>query len=190
MPDPENSRSRFVPRGRSGFVLAAAALLALGGVTGAAVMAQTRPSVSMAPVKPVAIVSLSSAEIVTVRGRVAEIYGNKFVLDDGSGRALVETGPEGDRRALVTTGAAVTVQGRFERGSVHAAFLVGPDGKVLALGPLMGPPHGRHDGPDRGPGAPPPPPRGAEGVAPPPPPSNTSDSANPAPPAPAASQED
>ncbi|MET0934969.1 MAG: hypothetical protein ABWX83_03215, partial [Luteibacter sp.] len=177
MHNDENPRPRFLPRGRAGLALVAAGLLALGGVTGAAVMAQTRPSISMAPAKPIAIRSLSSAGIVTIRGRVAEGYGNKFVLDDGTGRALIETGPEGDQRALVATGAPVTVQGRFERGSVHAAFLVGPDGKVLALGPLAGPPHGPHDGPDRGPGAPPLPPRGADGKAPPPPPSITSDTA-------------
>lgn len=149
-----------------------AGLLALGGATGAVVMSQTRPSVSMAPATPVAIRSLSSTGIVTVRGRVAEMYGNKFVMEDSTGRALIDTGREGDDRQLVTTGEPITVQGRFERGFIHASFLVGPDNKVTALGPLAGPPHGPPDGPDRGPGAPPPPPPPppADGKAPPPPP--------------------
>jgi hypothetical protein len=133
-----------------------AGLLALGGTAGALVMAETRPSVSMAPATPVAIRSLSSGGIVTIRGRVAEVYGNKFVMQDATGRALVDTGREGDERQLVVANQPVTVQGRFERGFVHAAFLVGPDNKVLALGPLAGPPHGPHDGLDHGPGAPPP----------------------------------
>ncbi|RZM03953.1 MAG: hypothetical protein EOP68_19955, partial [Sphingomonas sp.] len=93
--------------------------------------------------------------IVTIRGRVAEIYGDKFVIADASGRALIETGREGEDGTLVGVGQPVTVQGRFDRGTLHAAFLVGADGKVKALGPLGRPPHDRGGpgGPDRGPGA-------------------------------------
>lgn len=140
--------------------LAAAALLALGGGVGAAAMQVTRPSTAMAPQAPVAIRSLPASGIVSIKGRVAEIYGNKFILADPSGRALVDTGREGDGGELVTAGETVTVQGRFDRGSVHAAFLVGPDNTVVALGPLGGP-HDRpgeprpHHGPDDRPGAPP-----------------------------------
>ena len=170
MPEHNERRPRFRVNRPAALAIAGAGLLALGGTTGAVVMAQTRPSVSMAPATPVAIRTLSSSGIVTIRGRVVEVYGNKFVMEDGSGRALVDTGREGDERQLATVNQPVTVQGRFERGFVHAAFLVGPDNKVLALGPLAGPPHGPHDGPDRGPGAPPPPPPGAAiGKAPPPP---------------------
>ncbi|TPG07514.1 hypothetical protein EAH84_14480 [Sphingomonas oligophenolica] len=134
----------------------------MGGGAGAVAMQATRPSVSMAPATPVAIRSLSSSGIVTIRGRVAEIYGNKFVMQDASGRALVDTGREGQDGRLVTAGEPVTVQGRFDRGFVHAAFLVGPDNKVVALGPLGGPRdgpgrHGLRHGPDDGPGTPPPP---------------------------------
>jgi hypothetical protein len=186
MPDHENARPRFLPRRRSGLALAGAGLLAIGGAAGAVVMAETRPSVSMAPARPVAIRSLTSSDVVTIRGRVTEVFGNKFVLDDGTGHALVDTGPEGDRSALVKAGAPVTVQGRFERGFLHAAFLVGADGKVSALGPLGGPPRPPHEGPDRGPGAPPPPPI-AGGEAPPSaPPAITADPATP--PAPAGAQ--
>jgi hypothetical protein len=168
MPEHNEHRPRFRLNRPAGLAIFGASLLALGGATGAVFMAETRPSVSMAPATPVAIRTLSSTGIVTIRGRVAEVYGNKFVVEDGTGRALVDTGREGDERQLVTVNQLVTVQGRFERGFVHAAFLVGPDSKVLALGPLAGPPHGPHDGPDHGPGAPPPP--GADGKAPPPPP--------------------
>lgn len=163
-------RPPFGSRGRLG--LAAAALLALGGAAGAVVVAETRPTVTMAPATPVAIRALSSGDIVTVRGRVAEIFGNKVIVADATGRALVDLGREGDDRALVTVGETVTVQGRFERGSIHAAFLVGADARVLALAPLAPPPHGPHGPRDRhGPDAPPPPPPGADrGIAPPPPP--------------------
>ncbi|MGI4731359.1 MAG: hypothetical protein ACRYFW_06385 [Janthinobacterium lividum] len=159
----------------------AAGLLALGGAAGAVVVAETRPTVSMAPATPVAIRSLSSGGIVTIRGRVAEIYGNKIIVADASGRALVDLGREGDDRSLATVGEPVTVQGRFDRGFLHAAFLVGPDAKVVALAPLTPPPHGPHGrpGPDGGPdggldggpgpdGGPdgPPPPSGADRAPP------------------------
>lgn len=157
-------RLRLDRRGRLAII--AAGLLALGGAAGAVVMAETQPTVTMAPATPVAIRTLSTG-IATVRGRVAEIYGNKFILQDGGGRALVDTGREGDERQLVTTGQMVTVQGRFDRGFMHAAFLVGPDGQVLALGPLAGPPHGPRDHADHGPDDPSPPPLGAAGKAPP-----------------------
>lgn len=154
--EPAHARRRFALDRRGNLALAAAGLLAVGGAAGAVLTAGTRPSVSMAPATPVAIGSLSSPGIVTIRGRVAEIYGNKFIMTDASGRALVDTGREGDGRQLVTAGEPVTVQGRFDRGFVHAAFLVGPDNKVLALGPLAAPPHGARR-PDRGPNGPPPP---------------------------------
>jgi uncharacterized protein YdeI (BOF family) len=149
--------SRF--RGRPVLLAAALGLLVVGGGAGALAVEASRPSVTMAPATPVAIRTLANDDdaIVTVRGRVAEIYGNKFVMADASGRALVDTGREGEDATLVRIGQPVTVQGRFDKGSVHAAFLVGADGKVTALGPLGRPPHdhgpGGPGGPDRGPGA-------------------------------------
>ena len=181
MTDSSRQATLFRLRGRPAALLAGIALLAVGGGAGALAMQATRPSVTMAPAAPSAIRSLSSGSIVTIRGQVTEVYGNKFVLTDASGRALVDTGRDGEDRALVTTGAPVTVQGRFEHGFVHAAFLVGADRKVVALGPLMGPRGGPdHRGPRHGPGeelASPPPPvqgatPGAAPVAPPAPPAN------------------
>jgi uncharacterized protein YdeI (BOF family) len=178
---------------RNRLALAAAGLLVVGGAAGAVTVAATRPSVTMAPATPVAIRSLQSDGIVTIRGTVAETYGNKFVMADRTGRALVDLGREGEGSNLVTAGQPVTIQGRFEDGFVHASFLVAPGGKVTALGPVGGPPRGPHgpggpgrdgpgrDGPDgpSGPGAPPPPP---VGVAPPP---TANGAVNPAPVAPA-----
>jgi hypothetical protein len=160
--DPDIGRPTRIPAGqRSKLALAAAGLLVLGGAAGAVVATQSRPAVSMAPATPIPIARLSSSGIVTLRGRVAEIYGNKVILADGSGRALVDLGREGEEASLVTLGEPITVQGRFDRGFVRAAFLIGPDNKVLALGPLAGPPHGRHGphrrhGPDDGPDIAPP----------------------------------
>ncbi|TCQ05965.1 hypothetical protein C8J34_10648 [Rhizobium sp. PP-F2F-G36] len=124
--------------------VAAVALLALGIASGAGAMKLAKPSVEMAPMAPVAISTLPDGDLVTIKGKVAEIFGNKFVLQDASGRALVETGPSGEDGKLVTVNEEISVQGRFDDGFLHASFLVHPDGKIEALGPAGKPPHHGH----------------------------------------------
>ncbi|MES2057005.1 MAG: hypothetical protein V4564_13800 [Pseudomonadota bacterium] len=155
--------------------LAAVALLGVGVAAGAAAIRVNGPSIELAPIKPVAISGLTdSTNLITLRGKVAEVYGPMFVMQDSSGKALIDGGRRHGILGMgadspVATGATVTIQGRFHDGIVHASFLIGADGKVTTLG---GPPHGprgpRHDGPDGGPegrDGPPPPP--ADGAAPP-----------------------
>jgi hypothetical protein len=146
--------------------LAAIALLSAGGAVGATAARMAGPSIEVAPLNPVAIASLKTGEgLVTVRGKVGEVYGSNFILADASGRTMIEGGPRSD--SLVTAGNVVTVQGWNRDGVLRASFLVGADGKVTALGPMG---HGRghgprggpdgpgRDGPDRdGPDGPPPP---------------------------------
>lgn len=152
-----------LPRHR--LAVAAAALLALGAAGGAGAVHLTRPSVEMAPTVPTAVARLAQTSgIVTVKGRVAETYGDRFVLQDGSGRTLVDAGRGG---ADVRSGAALTVQGRYRDGQLHASYLVDAQGNVQAVGAPPPPPGGPHGPPPPGgPGAPPPPPPGA-GFAPP-----------------------
>lgn len=149
--------ANIFPTGISGrrgtTALAALGLLIAGGGAGAVTVAMTRPVATMAPATPVAIRALSPEGIVTIRGRIAEVYGHHFILADGSGRALVDAGRASETR--FTVGQSLTVQGRYEDGFVHAAFLVDTAGKVTQVGPMRGPRHDRH-GPDdrRGPGGP------------------------------------
>ncbi|WP_277980393.1 hypothetical protein [Sphingomonas phyllosphaerae] len=145
--------------------LAGAALLALGAAGGAGAMALTRPAVEMAPTVPTAVAKLpQSSGVVTVRGRVAAVYGDRFVVEDATGRALVEAGRDSAPRA----GAPVLVQGRYDEGQLRARFLVDSAG-AREVGPPR-PPHGAGAPPPPAPGAgaPPPPPPGVG--APPPPP--------------------
>ena len=181
MTDEIESRPYVTPtaRNRQGrTILAAIALLGVGGAIGATGALMTGPSIEVAPLSPVAIASLKSNEgLVTVRGRVGDVYGSMFTLADGSGRTLVDGGPRSD--GLVAAGSQMTIQGWNRNGVVRASFLVGTDGKVTPLGPVGRPhdrhgPHGGPDGPE-GPGAdrpdrdgPPPPPPGDRAVAPPP----------------------
>jgi hypothetical protein len=131
------------PRGRT--ILAAIALLGAGGAIGATGARMAGPSIEVAPLSPVAIASLKSDEgLVTVRGKVSEVYGPMFTLADGTGRTLVDGGPRS--AGLVAAGAPVTIQGWNRNGMVRASFLVGADGKVTPLGG----PHGRHGPHDGG----------------------------------------
>lgn len=138
-------------RTRRWALAAAAGLLIVGGLAGAAVTRSLRPVPAMAPGAPVAIASLPTLtkplvghRIATVRGTVAEIYGNSFILADTSGRTMVSLGRHADPASLVALKQQVTVQGRYADGVLRAGFLVGVDGQVTALG------GGRHHGRDHG----------------------------------------
>lgn len=162
----------------AGLGLAAALLLALGAAGGAGAVAATRPAVQMAPLVRTDIARLpASTGIVTVKGQVAEVFGDRLVLQDASGRTMIDAGRAA--RGTIAAGTMLTVQGRYDDGQLRAAFLVDPAGKVGAVGPgPRGP--GGHDGKEPGPhgprmaggpDAPPPPPAGcAPGEATPPPP--------------------
>ncbi|MHA0330182.1 hypothetical protein [Sphingomonas melonis] len=173
---------RFTKRMKEKLTLEHRQWAALGAVVvlaasagGAGAMAMTRPSIEMAPTVATPIAKLaSSSGIVTVKGRVAEVFGNRIVVQDGSGRAMIDAGPDG--ASNFTTGAPVMVQGRYDQGQLRAQFLVGPNGAVEAVGPAH-PPHG--------PGAPPPPP-GAGPAGPPPPPPGAGPAGAPPPPPPGA----
>ncbi|WP_019515155.1 hypothetical protein, partial [Sphingomonas sp. Mn802worker] len=141
--------------------IAAAALVAIGVAGGAGAVSLTRPSIEMAPTVPTAIARLpQSSGVVTVKGRVAEVYGNRFVVQDGSGRTLVDAGREAQN--AVRVGTPMLVQGRYDQGQLRARFLVDSSGSVQEVGAPPPPP-------PQGAGAPPPPPPGGAGAPPPPP---------------------
>lgn len=123
-------------------VLRGAAILIVGaglGV-GAATFVRRPPAAIVMPLTaaPIAQLSRWSWGPVTVKGRVVDIFGNKFVLHDDSGRALVETGPSGAWGNLVATDETVTVQGRFAQGFIHASVILHSDGRSDAVGPPRG----------------------------------------------------
>jgi uncharacterized protein YdeI (BOF family) len=176
---PPRRRVRFsrggLATGALAVVLIAGAALGAGGTR----LAQNWQPRSVMLLQPAPIDKMDERSPVAIKGDVAEVFGNKFVVQDGSGRALVDTGPRGEDRMLVAKGETVTVQGRFDRGVVHAEVLAHADGRNEAFGPPdQGPkgpngPKGPKDRPgaraDRGP------PASAErdapdGDAPPPPP--------------------
>lgn len=160
-----------------------AALLAAGAVGGAGAVGLTRPGIEVAPIRPVAIASLAQRDggPVTVRGKVAEVYGDRFTIADASGKTMVDAGRDG--YDAVTAGQDLLVQGRYDDNQLRASFLVDANGRVRAVGPLFrhGPHRGRpggdewhgprgagpdHDGPPA-PGCDAPPPPSAPAAPPP-----------------------
>ncbi|WP_157216932.1 hypothetical protein [Flavisphingomonas formosensis] len=164
----------FRPR----LAVGALALLAIGGGLGAAVTHAVQPVAVMAPPNPVRIATLAAASrpwfgdpVVTVRGRVAESYGNSVIVSDGSGRVLVDASPHAVADGALPVNQTVSVQGRYADGIIHAQYLVSPDGRIAAVGPHGGR-HGAggpHRGWDDGHGDVPPPPPGAAPADMPPP---------------------
>jgi hypothetical protein len=135
---PRTETSR--PRPRRGLLVGAVAVpLALGAVG----LSLAQPAgTPLTPVAPVAVNTLQPSGATAAKGDVAEIFGNKFILQDGTGRALVETGRAGEGGTLVAKGESVTVQGRFENGFLHATALTRADGRVETLRPIGPPPGG------------------------------------------------
>ncbi len=89
----------------------------------------------LTPVAPVAVSALTPPAPIRRQGRGRRDFGNKFILQDGTGRALVETGRAGEGGTLVAKGESVTVQGRFENGFLHASALTRADGKIESYAP-------------------------------------------------------
>lgn len=141
LPSPEPSIAR---RPRRRVLLAAAAIIVLAGgaVAGASAthLAQRWRPQSVMLLQPTPIAQFTDDTPVAAKGAVAEIFGNKFIVQDDSGRALVDLGPRGDRNSAVTKGEAVTVQGHFDRGVLRAQVLTHADGRSEAFGPPK-PPH-------------------------------------------------
>lgn len=137
-------------RSAAALTVGAIAILAVGVAGGAGAMKLTRPAPELAPIAPVAISAMPDDSLTSIKGKVVEIFGNKFIIQDESGRALVETGREGRGGNLVKKEEVVTVQGRFDDGFLHGSYIVHEDGKTNPLGPAGKPPRGPEGGP-RGP---------------------------------------
>lgn len=141
----ETPTSQRVQRRRSRIAVALGAAAAGVLLFGISTLQAQDPE---ALLSPVAIDSLADDDRTAVQGTVAEIFGNKFILTDPTGRALIETGRAGEGGNLVGVGDTISVQGRFHHGFMHAERLVQADGSVLELHPPHPPgKHGPHHGP-------------------------------------------
>jgi hypothetical protein len=163
-------RFKVSPRLMSaGIVIAVLAVGAVGGAGANRYIQNSRPQ-SVLLLQPAPIAQMIPGPV-AVKGQVAEVFGNKVIIQDDSGRTLADTGPRGEGGKLVAKGETVTIQGRFEHGFIHANVMTRADGTSEAFGPPKHPHHegGPDDRPrpraergpgfDHGPGREPPPPR-------------------------------
>ncbi len=152
-PKPKPGSHLWNPRGPGRTAIAAAIVGAFAIGAGATALAQrAHPPITFVALTPGPVSAMKDWSPVAVKGTVAEIFGNKFIVADDSGRALVETGPQGDDGKLVAKSETVTVQGRFEHGFIHAVAIEHGDGHTDVVAPPGPPPPGpmRPDhGPDR-----------------------------------------
>jgi hypothetical protein len=86
---------------------------------------------------------------VTIQGTVTDVFGNRFVLQDQSGRMLVDGGPARHQRLDIRAGERVTVTGRLEENGFRAESLRREDGREIAIARPAGPPPRAAEMPDR-----------------------------------------
>ena len=134
-PAPQMPPRPAARRSQLPLLLPALGFIALGAAAATGVLAVSMSRDSTVLAAPTAIATLAPSSQAAVKGRVAEIFGNKFVIQDPTGRALVETGRRGEDGNLVAKDETVTVQGRFEHGFVHGDVLVHEDGRAESLRP-------------------------------------------------------
>lgn len=104
-----SSRSLICRLRSSPGMLALAVGLAGGGLLVGAVPGLTQISIGEA---------LAGGVIVT--GRVSDVFDDRFLIEDPTGRVLVETGSATEKPASISSGAAVRIEGRM-RGRVLEA---------------------------------------------------------------------
>lgn len=116
-------------------IAAAAGLLATGGGIGAAAIVAARPAVVMAAPAPLSSAAGDGAGegSVTVRGEIADVFGGRFIVKDGSGRVLVDAGSSEAATGMVAIAQTVTVQGRLEDELLQGLFLIDAEGHVIVL---------------------------------------------------------
>lgn len=95
---------------------------------------------------------------VTIQGTVTDVFGNRVILQDQSGRTLVDLGPPHASTLRVAPGERLTVVGEPRENGFHARTVTREDGTTTTIerGP---PPKGDRAGPrpertadERGPG--------------------------------------
>ena len=155
-PRPNLFRSRYKAM-LAGTALAVLAVGVAAGAGGTRLAQRWQPQ-SVMLLQPAPISTMQEGSSVAVRGSVAETFGHFFILQDSSGRALVDLGPRGDDVDAAAKGENVTVQGLFDCGLIHAQVLAYADGRTQEFGPpppdRRPPPPAGYE-PDRGPPPPP-----------------------------------
>ncbi|MCX7684786.1 MAG: hypothetical protein N2Z67_05860 [Acetobacteraceae bacterium] len=86
---------------------------------------------------------------VAIQGTVTDVFGNRFVLQDQSGRMLVDGGGPRHQRLDIRSGERLTVTGRLEENGFRAESIRREDGREIAIARPAGPPPRAAGTPDR-----------------------------------------
>ena len=116
----------------AGIVVAVLAVGVAGGAGASRYIRKSQPQAVLL-LQPAPIAQMKDPSPVAVKGQIAEVLRNKFIIQDDSGRALVDIGPRGASGKPVTKGEAITVQGDFKNGFIHAKVMTRADGITEAL---------------------------------------------------------
>jgi uncharacterized protein YdeI (BOF family) len=87
--------------------------------------------------------NLQQSQGVTITGRVVgfgEADENEWILDDGSGRLIVDAGPRWWRQINVSLGDNLTVVGEMDNGEFDAFSVTKSNGTVINIRSSEGPP--------------------------------------------------
>lgn len=143
---PETSNRKSAWRMRTIAVAAGVALLGVGVVAGASATRLMVRHEAQPLMPPIAISAMTDGNVAAIKGKVTDVFGNKFVVEDATGRTLVETGRAGKGGSLVTRDDILTVQGRFDNGFMRGSMIVHADGRTDILRGPDGP--RRHESKD------------------------------------------
>lgn len=78
---------------------------------------------------------LQTTRSTTVSGKIVHLYGDEFILDDGTGQILVEAESRPLRRAQISLGETVTVLGQFEddENELNAFKIIRANGEEIYI---------------------------------------------------------
>jgi uncharacterized protein YdeI (BOF family) len=88
----------------------------------------------------VGIGQLASTDNVVIDGTVEQVFGNKFLLKDNTGVALVDTGPRSHATRTFVVGERLKVRGKLDNSEFEARQITRADGAMETIRPDRGPP--------------------------------------------------
>ncbi len=97
----------------------------------------TRVSVAQAQVS---IRDLQRNPGTAISGVIRSVVGNEFILDDGTGQIIVDTGPRWYHQLNFTPGERVTVVGEYDDEDFDAFTVTRSNGEVIRIRQAGGPP--------------------------------------------------
>ncbi len=104
------------------------------------ILSTTLFSLNLPSLAQVPIQNLPRTPGLTISGQITGVWGNNFVVNDGTGQILVDAGPSWWHSIDVSVGEQVTVVGEYDDDDFDAFSITYSDGTVMTIRPAAGPP--------------------------------------------------